>query len=202
MLNTVVFDLGGVLIDWNPRHLFRHLISEEERMEYFLREVATPEWNGRQDAGRPLDEATEWLIERHPEWEELIRAYYGRWPEMISGPIEGTLAILKTIYERKSHRLLALTNWSQETFPVARKKFPWLNSHFEGILVSGEEKLIKPDPRIYELLIERYGLDPEKAVFIDDNEPNVSGAREVGLHAIHFRSPELLKIELQKLEVL
>lgn len=202
MLDTVIFDLGGVLIDWNPRYLFRKLIQDEQEMERFLGEVATQEWNHLQDAGRTLQEATDWLVEKHPEQEELIRAYYGRWPEMLGGQIEGTVAILQDIFDKKTHRLLALTNWSYETFPVALEQFPWLSTHFEGVLVSGEEKLAKPDPAIYELLIQRYNIRPDKAVFIDDNFPNVEGARALGLHALHFTSPTNLASDLSELKVL
>jgi len=200
-IETVVFDLGGVLIDWNPEYLFRKIFEDEAEMRHFLEKIATPDWNEQQDAGRPLAEATEWLVERHPEHEVAIRAYYGRWEEMLGGAIRETVAILEEIHTRDEHRLYALTNWSAETFPIARERYAFLQ-RFEGILVSGEEKLKKPDTRIYRLLFERYGFEPERALFIDDSLRNVEGAREVGFNAIHFSSPEALKVELREREIL
>ncbi len=201
MVETVVFDLGGVLIDWNPRYLYRKLIPKEEEMEHFLATVTTSAWNGQQDAGRTWEEATEQLIESYPDKAEWIRAYAERWPEMISGQIDGTVEILETLHQRGTHRLLALTNWSHETFPIALERFAWLTK-FEGILVSGEEKLVKPDQRIYELLIERYKFDREKAIFIDDSPANVEGAQSVGLQALYFKNPSLLKEQLIRLNIL
>lgn len=193
---TVIFDLGGVLIDWNPEYLFRKIFDDEAEMRHFLREIATPDWNEQQDAGRPLAEATEWLVERHPEHEAPIRAYYGRWEEMLGGAIAGTVELLNRLHAQNSHRLYALTNWSHETFPIAVERFEFLQ-RFEGILVSGREKLKKPDPRIYELVIERYAITPQRALFIDDSRRNVEGARAVGLEAIHFESPEKLEKDLR-----
>lgn len=199
-IDTIIFDIGGVLIDWNPEYLFRQVFDDEEEMHYFFREVCTPEWNAQQDAGRPLAEATEWLLERHPEYEAEIRAYYGRWEEMLGGALEDTVRLLERLHSQGSHRLYALTNWSHETFPVALQRFPFLHL-FEGIVVSGAEKLAKPDPRIYHTLLDRYKVQAQSATFIDDNAHNVATAREVGLHAIHFRSPQLLEEELRELGV-
>lgn len=201
MIDTVVFDLGGVLVDWNPEYLYRKIFDDEEEMRFFLTEIATPEWNAEQDAGRPLAEATEWLTARHPEYEEAIRAYYGRWVETLGDPIQGTVAILRELHVRRTHRLLALTNWSHETFPVARQRFEWLQL-FEGILVSGEEKMKKPEERIYRRLIERYDVQPAKALFIDDSRPNVAAARAFGLEAVHFESPEKLRADLVNWNIL
>jgi 2-haloacid dehalogenase len=195
-IETVIFDLGGVLIDWNPQYVFRRVFDgDEEQMNFFLSEICSPEWNLQQDAGRPLAEATEWLVSRHPEYEEEIRAYYGRWEEMLGGAIHETVAILEELHERNSHRLYALTNWSHETFPVARDRFGFLNL-FEGIVVSGEEKMKKPDARIYQLLLERYEVKPDRALFIDDNYHNIESARAIGLHTTLFESPGQLKEEL------
>lgn len=194
-IDTVIFDLGGVLIDWNPRHLYRKLFgADHEAMEWFLAQVCSPEWNLRQDAGRPWREAIAEAQARHPGHAALIRAYRERWEEMLGGPIDGTVALLDEL-RGEPVRLLALTNWSAETFPVGRRKFPFLD-WFEGVVVSGEEKLIKPDRAIYELLLRRYGVVPERAVFIDDSEANVAGARAAGLHAIRFRDPAALRREL------
>lgn len=194
-IDTVIFDLGGVLIDWSPARMYKNVFEDEAEMRYFLSEICSPHWNEQQDAGRPLAEATQWLVERHPEYEREIRMYYDTWTDMLGGAIEGTVAILEELHSQASHRLLALTNWSQETFPTALELFSFLHK-FEGILVSGEEKLIKPDPRIYELLISRYAVERSRAVFIDDNPHNVEGARKTGLHAIHFQSPQQLRAEL------
>ncbi len=199
-IDTIVFDLGGVLIDWNPAYLYRKLFSNEEEMTYFLREICTPSWNEQQDAGRPLSEATSWLVNKHPEYEDLIRAFYERWEEMIAGPVHETVHILEHLYRQNKHRLYALTNWSHETFPIAQARFAFLN-RFEGILVSGEEKLIKPDPRIFYLLFERFGIQPEHALFIDDNPKNVEAAQRCGMHALQFHSPGRLHADLTSLGV-
>lgn len=200
-LDTIIFDLGGVLIDWNPAYVFRQIFEDEREMQYFFDYVCTSEWNVQQDAGRPLAVATEQKVAQFPDYEPQIRAYYGRWREMLGGAIHETVDILKHLKEQKEQRLLALTNWSHETFPVALELYDFLQ-WFEGILVSGEEKLIKPDPRIYKLLIERYDVEPTKALFIDDNERNVTAAKDVGLQAVHFTSPAQLREFLQKQHIL
>lgn len=199
--DTIIFDLGGVLVDWNPEYVFKTVFDDEEEMRYFFAEICTHDWNIQQDAGRPLAEATELLVAQFPTYESQIRAFYGRWEEMLGGPISETVKILEALYQRKEHRLLALTNWSHETFPVALELYPFLQL-FEGILVSGVEKLIKPDARIYQLLIERYSVNPERALFIDDNLKNVEGAKAVGLHAVQFESSAQLRAYLEEKEVL
>lgn len=195
-IRAVVFDLGGVLVDWDPRYLYRRLFDSEEEMEYFLTHVCSPEWNIRQDAGRPLEEATRMLVDRHPEYEEAIRAFYGRWSEMLAGDIPGTVRLLEDLASRGTHRLLALTNWSHETFHFAEERFGWL-AHFEGVIVSGREKRIKPEPELFELLISRYRLRPEQSLFIDDNAANVTAAQHLGFQAVRFHSPGQLQIELE-----
>lgn len=199
--DTIIFDLGGVLIDWNPAYVFKSVFDTEEEMQYFFNEICTHDWNIQQDAGRPLAEATEILVEQFPDYEPHIRAYYGRWEEMLGGAIHETVEILEELHRREEHQLLALTNWSHETFPTARTLYPFLNL-FEGILVSGEEKLIKPDARIYQLIINRYNVNPSRALFIDDNLKNVEGAKKVGLEAIQFQSSAQLKSYLQENNVL
>ena len=194
-IETIIFDFGGVLIDWNPRHLYRKIFDKEEEIEYFLTKVATPDWNEQQDAGRLLSDATEILIAQHPNYQTQIEAFYGRWSEMLAGPIHGTVEILKTLSERGDHRLYGLTNWSHETFPVAQKRYDFLKL-FEGILVSGEEKIKKPDPQIYRLLLDRYNIDPTTAIFIDDSVRNVKASNDVGLPAIQFTSAKQLKKDL------
>ena len=196
-IDTVIFDLGDVLIAWNPRNLYRKLIPDEARMEAFLAEVCTPAWNARQDAGRPLAEGVAELLAAHPQHEAWIQAYYGRWTEMLGGMIEGTAALVRAL-KAKGCRVLALTNWSAETFPEARRLFPILGE-FEGIVVSGEEGIIKPDPAIYRTLCARHRVSPEQAVFIDDNPANVEAARALGMRGIHFRSPAQLGDDLRSL---
>ncbi len=199
-IDTVVFDLGNVLIDWNPRYLFRKLYGKDvEKMEHFLTEVCTSEWNECQDAGRPWHEGVAEAIARHPDHEEMIRAYHERWEETLGDPIKESVALLDEV-RRAGLRILALTNWSHETFPVALQRFEFLH-WFEGILVSGQEKLIKPDPAIFRLLISRYQVDPRRAVFIDDNHRNIVGAQQVGLRALHFKSADQARRDLRELGV-
>jgi 2-haloacid dehalogenase len=199
--SIVIFDLGGVLIDWNPRYLYRKLFDgDEAAMERFLGEICTNEWNLQQDAGRPFADACALLVERHPEQRDLIEAFHGRWIEMIGGPIDGTVEIL-TELKAKDTPLYALTNWSAETFPLAKARYDFLH-WFQGTVVSGEEKLVKPDPRIYRLLLERYGIEPAASVYIDDNRRNAEVASELGLHGIHFTGPEALREDLRRLGLL
>jgi 2-haloacid dehalogenase len=200
-INTIIFDLGGVLIDWNPRHLYRKIFKTEEEIEWFLKNICTNEWNEQQDAGRSFAEATEELLAKFPEHEQPIRAWYGRWQETINGSIEGTVDILRAIRDSKKFKLYALTNWSAESFPWALDNFEFLH-WFEGIAVSGVEKTRKPFPEFYHLLLNRYQIDPAKSIFIDDSHRNVLGGEAVGIKGIHFQSPEQLKIELQKVGIL
>ena len=198
-IDTVVFDLGDVLIPWDPRNLYRKLIPDAVAMERFLAEVCSPEWNARQDAGRSLAEGTEALCVTFPHYEAWIRAFYARWPEMLGGVIEGSAELLHDL-KAKGYRVLALSNWSSETFPLARPLYPILDE-FEGILISGQEGLIKPDPAIYRLLCERYAVVPEQAVFLDDSLRNIEGARAFGMHAVQFRSPQQVRAALVSLGV-
>jgi len=195
MIDTIIFDLGGVLIDWNPDYVFDHVFDDKDRKRYFYENICTSAWNEEQDAGRPIKEATEMLIAQHPEWEPEILAYYGRWREMLGGPIQPSVEILKKIKDAGTHRLYALTNWSAETFPVALDLFDFLH-WFEGIVVSGEEKTRKPFADFYQILFDRYGVEPGRAVFIDDNLRNVQAATALGLHGVHFQSPAQLAEEL------
>ena len=200
-INTIIFDLGGVLIDWNPRYLYRKLISDEQEITTFLDTFTTPDWNEEQDAGRTLAEGTAMLVEKHPHHKELIEHFYGRWSEMLGGAIQGTVEVLTELKASKRYHLYALTNWSAETFPIALEQFDFLN-WFEGIVVSGTEKMRKPTAEFYHLLLTRYGVEAQQAVFIDDNLRNVQAAQAVGLHTIHFQSPEQLREELAALGVL
>jgi 2-haloacid dehalogenase len=199
--SVVVFDLGGVLIDWDPRNLYRKLFAgDEAAMEHFLTTVCTPDWNERQDAGRFFAEAESELIARYPDKAALIRAWAARFDEMIPGALEDSVAVLGELKSRGTP-LYALSNWSTETFPPQRRRFAFL-AWFDGIIISGEEGVIKPDPRIFELLLSRYALVPEQTVFIDDNPNNAAAAHALGIHGIHFRSAERLRRELAALGLL
>ena len=199
-IDTVIFDLGNVLIGWDPRRLYRQLIEDEAQMDWFLREVCNSEWNEQQDAGRPWTEATALLRGRFPEHAELIDAYHLRWEETLVGAMEDSVALLAELRAR-GVRLLSLTNWSQQTFPIARQRFAFLQ-WFEGIVVSGEERLIKPDPRIYQRLLERYAVDPSTALYIDDSARNVAAAESLGMHGWWFRGADGLREQLIELELL
>ena len=199
--NTIIFDLGAVLIDWNPDYLYKKLIANDQERKWFLENICTPDWNEEQDSGRPLKEATEMLIEKHPGEETMIRAYYERWEEMLNGPIEGTVEIFKLLKEKNLMQLIALTNWSSETFPIALGKYDFLH-WFHGRVVSGEEKTRKPFKGIYETLIKRYSVIPSEAIFIDDNKRNLIPAEELGITALHFTSPERLQKDLLSLGIL
>lgn len=199
-INTIVFDLGGVLIDWNPEYLFQKLIPNNERRTYFLENVCTYEWNVEHDAGRPIAEGTALKIAEFPEWETEIRAYYDRWTEMLGGALHDTVALLKELKEHPDYRVLALTNWSAETFPIALGIYDFLH-WFEGIVVSGDEKTRKPRRDIYETLLNRYDVNPSQAVFIDDALTNIHGAEAVGIKGIHFQNAEQLRTALINLGV-
>jgi 2-haloacid dehalogenase len=198
--HTVIFDLGGVLVDWDPRYLFRKLIADEDEMESFLTTVCNQDWNEQQDAGRPFAEAVALLTETHPEHAELIRAYDERWGEMVAGAIGGTVTLLEEL-STAGVRLLALTNWSAEKFPLARERFDFL-ARFEGIVVSGEEHTRKPFPRIYEILFERYDVEPRSSLFIDDSQTNVEEGRRLGLQCIRFCGANPLRDALSRLGLL
>lgn len=189
---TIIFDLGGVLIDWNPEYVFREVIPDAERRQFFFDNICTHDWNVEQDAGRTLSAATELLVNQHPAWEPEIRTYYNRWEDMLGGPIPETVELLRELRDRGEHRLLALTNWSGETFPVALQRYDFLH-WFEGIVVSGDEKTRKPFPDIYHILLSRYGVDPAQAVFIDDGIKNVHGAEAVGIRGLHFQNTPALR---------
>ncbi len=196
-IEAVVFDLGGVLIDWDPRYLYRKLFASDEAMELFLYEVCNGAWNEKQDAGRKLSEATETLIVEHPDKADLIRAYYDRWPEMLAGSLPQTVAVLADLKEA-GIPLFSLTNWSAETFPIALKRFDFL-SWFDDIVVSGAEGVIKPDRRCFNILFERSGLPAASLVFVDDRMDNVAEARNAGLEALQFTTADQLRQDLRAL---
>lgn len=187
MIDTIVFDLGGVLIDWNPRYVYQKIFNTTEAVEYFLNQICTTEWNELQDAGRTLSDATKLLQVAHPHYFTEIQIYYDKWEDMLGGVIQTTVDLLQDLHDSKNYKIYALTNWSAETFPIALTKFKFL-SLFEGILVSGEERLKKPDPAIFQLLIDRYDLIPDKTLFIDDNAKNIITAQNLGFNVVHFLS--------------
>lgn len=196
-IKNIIFDLGGVLVDWNPDKVFIKVFEgDKQKMDYFYAEVCTHDWNENQDAGYPMAKATEERVALFPEFEKEIRMYYDRWDEMLGDQIQGTVDILKKLTNSPEYKVVALTNWSHETFPKAIKKFEFLQ-WFEGILVSGVEKTRKPFPEIYELTLNRFDLKAKESLFIDDNLRNVEAARALGIHSIQFHSPEQLAQELE-----
>lgn len=192
---VVVFDLGGVLVDWNPRYLYRKIFDgDEEKVTWFLETIATPDWNAGFDGGRPMAEGIAELSAIHGDHAEAIAAWQGRWVETIAGPIEGTVLLLDAL-EKHGVELHAITNWSAETFPIARQMFDFLKT-FRTITVSGEIGIIKPDRAIFDHFTETSGVRPEGTVFIDDSRPNIESAKALGFDAIHFTGPEALATEL------
>jgi 2-haloacid dehalogenase len=200
MPRTVVFDLGNVLVQWNPRLLYEQLIPDADELERFFDTVITHDWIRAQDAGRSFADGIALLTAEFPHYEAEIRAFWERWEVMVPGPIEPTVEILDALRRRETP-LYALTNWSQETFPIARRRFPFFD-WFAGIVVSGEVGMLKPEARIYRHLLETHGLTAEDCVFIDDSPANIAGAAAVGITALHFQSPERLRRELHELELL
>lgn len=199
-IKNIIFDFGGVLIDWNPRYLYSKVFNDEGRMEHFLREICSQEWNEKQDAGRTFSEGIKELIAEHPEMSAEITLFHERWDEMVGGEVKGTSDIL---YQLKSlgFVLYGLTNWSGEMFPSVKEKFPFFKE-LDGIVVSGDEKLLKPDPAIFNLLTLRYGIKPEESLFIDDNKINIEAAKNLGFEVIRFESAEQLSNELKERRVL
>jgi 2-haloacid dehalogenase len=197
---VVIFDLGGVLIDWDPRYLYRKLIADEATMEDFLARVCTNQWNELQDAGRPLADATAQLVAEHPECAELITAYYERWEEMVMGGFEESVRVLEDLH-RGGVPLYALSNFAAETFCRVRAQLPFL-ALFRDVVLSADHGLCKPDPRLYRVLLDRHSIDPTEAVFVDDRPPNVEAARALGMTGVDFRGADALRAELVGLGLL
>jgi len=191
-----VFDVGNVLLDWNPRHLYRKIFADPARMEWFLAEVCTTAWNLEQDRGRPFADAVAERIARYPELAVEIRAFDERWLETIKEPLAGSVAILEDL-AGQGFAAYAITNSSHEKYRVMRDAFPFL-ALFRGAVVSGEERLLKPDAAIYRVLLDRYGLAAADCLFIDDVTANVDAARAVGMHGHHFQSPAGLAADLRR----
>lgn len=200
-IKTVLFDLGNVLIDWNPMYVFHDFFDQPKDLEFFFEKVCTMDWNENQDAGYPIAQATADKIEEFPKWEEAIKAYYGRWTEMLGGQISRTVDIQQQIKKSEKYQLLALTNWSAETFPIALDRYSFLHD-FEGIVVSGDEGIRKPNPVIYKTVCDRYGATPASTVFIDDSLRNIKAAADLGFQVILFQSPNQLSKQLNDLGVI
>jgi len=198
MIKNIVFDFGGVLVDWNPEYLFKDVFKDSSELGHFLENICTPDWNEKQDAGRSLSEAVRTLQQKHPAYRNEIKLYYEEWTTMLGGPIEENVALLKPL--ETSFRLFGLTNWSAETFPIAFDLYPFFGD-FEGIVVSGVERLAKPDEKIYLLLLERYSLAAKECLFIDDNERNIKAAIALGFQTIHLKSDVKLEDELMRLGI-
>ena len=187
-IKNIIFDFGGVLIDWNPRYLYRNLFHDELEMEFFLEKICSPEWNFKLDAGRSFNEATKELANKFPQYDNEIRIYYSDWIKMIGGAIEENVALIGDLKDK--YRLFGLTNWSAETFPKVFNHYPFFKE-LEGIVVSGTEKLVKPDARIYKLLLTRYGLIANESLFIDDNQENINAANKLGFKTIHLKERKI-----------
>ncbi|AJR04310.1 HAD family hydrolase [Siansivirga zeaxanthinifaciens] len=201
LIKTIIFDLGGVLIDWNPEYVFlKAFHGDKEKTKWFLDTICISDWNENQDAGYPLEQATNDLVAKFPEYENYIRLFYGNWENMLGGEISGTVTILKQLLAIKKYKIVALTNWSSETFPIAQKRFEFLN-WFEGIVVSGDEKTRKPFKAIYDITLERFNIYPETSLFIDDNLRNIEAAKSLGIHGIHFKDPETLINQLKTFNI-
>lgn len=200
-IKYVIFDLGGVVADWNPEYLYEKVFKgDKEKMNWFLNTVCTKDWNMEQDAGRTFEEGTQILLKTFPEYESEIRMFFDRWEEMLKGEIKDTVLILNKLKSLNEVKLYALTNWSSETFPIAERRFDFLKS-FEGIVVSGEEFTRKPYTKIYEITLNRFSLSPEHCIFIDDSLENIEGAHKMGINGIHYKNPTQLKDALQRYNV-
>lgn len=199
-IKNIIFDFGGVLMDWNPRYFYKDYFNDDEKMEFFLRNIATDEWNAEQDRGRSLAEGTEILIAKFPEWETEIRAYYDNWTTMLRSDIPENVAVLRKL-EHSEYDLFGLTNWSAETFPYALENYDFFKIFDGKIVVSGTEKLIKPDPKIWEVLLERYNIKANESVFIDDNAKNIETAKNLGFITVHITEETNFAEELRELGV-
>lgn len=199
-VETIIFDLGNVLVNWNPANLYRKTFTNQKDLDFFLNNICTMEWHTLQDGGRSPQEGTRELLRKYPEYEEPIRAFYTRWKEMFNGPIEGSVQILNELKE-KGYPVYALSNWNKELYNQTVEDFPFLD-WFDGKIISSEEGMKKPDDNIYHLLFERYRINPQAAIFIDDNKANIETAERLGLRGILFTSPEALRHELKTLQIL
>lgn len=197
-IKNIIFDFGGVLMDWNPRYFFKDYFNDDEKMEFFLKNIATDEWNAEQDRGRTLAEGTEIQVAKFPQWEKELRAYYDNWTTMLRSDIPKNVEVLRKL-EHSNYELFGLTNWSAETFPYALENYDFFKIFDGKIVVSGTEKLIKPNPKIWEVLLERYHIKAEESVFIDDNAKNIEVAKSLGFITVHITPETDLEKELKDL---
>lgn len=199
MIKNIVFDFGGVLVDWNPKYLYKEIFKDDERMNFFLQNVCTSEWNIEQDRGRTLADGTRSLQDKFPEFHEEIGLFYSQWETMLVDKIAENTQLLPRLKE--SYRLFGLTNWSDETFPIALRRFSFFQE-FEGIVVSGIEKIIKPDAALYQILLDRYDIKAEESLFIDDNRDNIVAADKLGFATIHFTDGVVLEDKLREMNII
>ncbi len=187
-IDTIIFDLGGVLVDWKPEYVYRKIFNnDEKKVQWFLNTVCTSEWNIAQDAGRTIEEAVNIKIAKFPQYEEWIRLFYSEWHNMFSGPIATNVELFEKLKTTGNYKIYALTNWSAEKWDEALKLFPFFKN-FDGIVVSGQEKTRKPYLKIYNIILNRYHINPEKAVFIDDNYENIVAALSLKINGIHYKN--------------
>lgn len=200
-IDTIIFDLGGVLVDWKPEYIYRKVFNgNEEKVQWFLNTVCTSEWNIAQDAGRTIEEAVTLKIAEFPQYEDWIRLFYKEWHHMFSGTIADNVALFQQLKASKKYKIYALTNWSAETWEKALELFPFFKE-FDGVVVSGIEKTRKPYPKIYTILLNRYHINPEKAIFIDDNKENVVTATTLKINGIHYTNTSQLIKSLQSYHI-
>ncbi|HEY9220779.1 MAG TPA: HAD family phosphatase [Lutibacter sp.] len=196
-IDTIIFDLGGVLVDWKPEYLYRKVFNgDEKKVQWFLSKVCTSAWNADQDGGRTIEEGVTSKIAEFPEHEDLIRLYYEQWHQMFSGPIEENVELFKALKASGNYKIYALTNWSAEKWDKGLELFPFFH-FFDGVVVSGQVKMRKPFPEIYNLIIDKFSINPENTIFIDDNEENVNAAAALKINGIHYKSPQQLLSELK-----
>ena len=200
-IKAIIFDFGNVLLEWNPRYVYQRFFpNDPEGMERFLKEVNFMEWNTYQDKGRPFAEGVSLLSKEFPHYSHLIKAYHDHWIDSVGEPVAGTISILKQL-KRAGYALYGLSNWSAETFPYAREKYDFFNL-FDDMVISGEVGHVKPDPKIFQILLDKIGRPANECLFIDDSLPNIHQAQQMGLGAIHFQSPEQLASALHDLNIL
>jgi 2-haloacid dehalogenase len=199
-IDTIIFDLGGVLVDWNPKYLYEKIFDTQEEVKWFLNNVCTSDWNIEQDGGRTIEEANSLKIAEFPEYEDEIKLFYNRWEEMFTGAIEKSVEIQQELINNPNYRVYALTNWSAEKWEKGKELFPFFND-FEGVIVSGQENMRKPHDEIYQLILDRFSINPKTTVFIDDNLENTIASTRNGIESIRFKSPQQLKRDLLKLGV-
>ena len=197
MIKNIIFDFGAVLVDWNPHHLYDSYFGDAAKAEWFLTEICPYDWNAQCDAGRPIKDITAERVALFPEWEKEIRMYFDHWVDMMGDPIPGMEELVRD-YKQRGYGVWGLTNWSAETLPLVRDDYPVFKL-LDGYVVSGQEKVVKPDARLYRILLERYGLKAEECVFVDDNPANTAGAEAVGIKGIVFHDASQLRKDLDNL---